>query len=137
MRIACLAALAAFALPAAAQTMEPGEWEFTSTMTSPMLPKPQSATITECVSREDARDPTRFTGRDQTQGCKVTPGNRTSDSYSWTISCPAQGMSGEGRIRFGRGTIDGELRMVVDAQGQKMEMTSRTSGRLTGPCRMK
>ena len=137
MRIALLAALALAPVAAAAQSMEPGQWEFTSTMTSSMLPKPQVVTRTECVSKEDAEDPTHFSGRDQAQGCKVTPVARSADSYSWTVACPQQGMSGAGRILFRPGSVEGEIRMTLDAQGQKMEMLSRTSGRRLGPCAVK
>ena len=137
MRFALLAVLALAPLSAAAQTMEPGEWQITSTMTSPMLPKPQVVTRTECISKEDAEDPTHFSGRDQAQGCKVTPVARTPESYSWTVSCPQQGMSGDGKLRFARGTVEGEVRMTVDMQGQKLEMFSRTSGRRLGPCATK
>lgn len=137
MRITAFTLLAALALPAAAQQMEPGEWEFTSTMTAPGLPKPQVATITQCVSPEDAADPTRFSGKDQTADCQVTPGSRSPELYTWTVSCPKQGMRGDGRARFGRGTIDSELRVTIEGQGQKMEMTSATKGRLLGPCKTK
>ena len=137
MRNVLLAVLAAASLPAAAQNMEPGEWQFTTTMTSSMLPQPQSSTLTQCVSKADAEDPTRFTGRGQTADCQVTLGSRTSESYSWTVSCPAQGMRGAGKARFGRGTIDSEMQMSMDMQGQKMELLSRTSGRLLGPCKTK
>lgn len=134
MRFALLAIFALAPLGAAAQTMEPGEWQFTSTMTSPMLPKPQVVTRTECVSKADGEDPTRFSGRDQAQGCKVTPVARSPESYSWTVACPEQGMSGDGKVLFRPGSVEGEVRMTVDVQGKKLEMLSRTSGRRLGPC---
>jgi hypothetical protein len=137
MRAALLVALSAFAVSVAAQSMEPGDWEFTSTLSSPALPKPQSSVMTQCISKEDAKDPTRFGGVEQAKDCKVTPGARSADSYSWKVVCPEQGLSGDGTMRFGRGTVDGEVRMVLDMAGQKMEMLSRTSGRLLGPCKAK
>lgn len=127
----------AFAVPAAAQSMEPGEWQFTSTLSSSVMPKPQTAVSTQCISKEDAQDPARFSGADQAKDCKVTPGARSPESYSWTVSCPEQGLTGNGKLRFARGTVDGEVRMVMDMQGQKMEMLSQTSGRLLGPCKTK
>ena len=127
----------AFAVPAAAQSMEPGEWQFTSTLSSSVMPKPQTAVSTQCISKEDAQDPARFSGADQAKDCKVTPGARSPESYSWTVSCPEQGLTGNGKLRFARGTVDGEVRMVMDMQGQKMEMLSHTSGRLLGPCKTK
>jgi hypothetical protein len=141
MRTLWLAALVAVsttaALPAAAQSMTPGEWEFTTTTTSPALPKPQAATVTQCVTPEDAQDPAHFSGTGGMQDCKLTPGERTADTYSWTVSCPAQGLTGEGKVRFGGDSIDGTVRVVVDAQGQKMQMSSRTLGRRLGPCKTK
>ena len=103
MKIALLVLLAAIGLPAAAQTMEPGEWQFTSTLSSSVMPQPQTSVSTQCVSKEDAQDPTRFSGADQAKDCKVTPGARSSDSYSWTVSCPEQGLTGDGKVRFARG----------------------------------
>ncbi len=137
MRTGLLVFLVLAPLSAIAQTMEPGQWEITSTMTSPALPKPQVVTRTECISKEDAEDPTRFSGREQTQGCKVTPVARSAESYSWTVSCPQQGMNGAGRVLFGRGTIEGELRMTLEMQGQKIDMLSRTAGRRVGSCAAK
>ena len=137
MRNALFIVLSALSLPAAAQTMEPGQWQFTSTITSSLLPQPQVSTSTQCVSKEDASDPTRFTGKDQAANCKVTPGTRSSDSYSWTVSCPDQNMRGAGKATFGRGAIDSEMQMTVEMGGQKMEMQTRTAGRLQGPCTAK
>ena len=137
MRFFFAGVLSAVCLPAAAQTMEPGNWLFTSTITSSLLPQPQTTTSTQCVSKEDASDPTRFTGSGQTANCKVTPGSRSSDSYNWTVSCPDQGMRGAGTARFGRGSIDSEMQMTIETGGQKMEMQTRTAGRLQGPCTAK
>jgi hypothetical protein len=137
MRRYAVVALFLAAASADAQTMQPGEWEFTSTLSSPILPQPQVSTINECISEADAKDPTRFSGRDQAQGCTVTPGARGADSFSWTLSCPQQGMTGTGRISFGPGMIVSDVRMTVAAQGQTMEMQSRTTGRRLGPCKPK
>jgi len=42
--------------PAAAQQMQPGEWQFSSTTTSPAFPGPQTATFRNCVKKEDTSD---------------------------------------------------------------------------------
>ena len=137
MRALLLILLAAASLPLVAQTVEPGQWEFASTLTSPGLPRPHSATITQCISPEDAADPTRFTARNQAEGCEVTPGSRTGDSYTWTVVCAKQGLRGAGKLRFGGATIESEMQMTMDQGGQKMEMLSKTSGRRLGPCTSK
>jgi hypothetical protein len=129
--------LCLFALPAAGQSMEPGEWQFTSVMSSSMMPKPQTAVVTQCISKEEGQDPARFTGGEQSKDCKITPGSKTPTSYNWSVACPQQGLTGEGKLQFSRGAVESEVKMVMDMQGQKMEMVSRTSGRLLGPCKTK
>jgi len=137
MKALLIAVSIAFTLPAAAQTMQPGEWQFTTTMGTSFTPKPQTAVVTECISPEDAKDPTRFTGAEQAKGCKVTPGARSTESYSWTVSCPDQGLNGEGKLKFGAATIESDVRMTMEMDGRKVEMTSHTAGRLLGPCKPK
>jgi hypothetical protein len=133
-----LLAVLIFAAPAApAQTMEPGMWEFSTTLSGAALPKPQSATASRCISKQDADDPTRFSDAEPTPGCTVKPGARTPDSYQWTLACPQQGVTGEGKVRFTPRAIDAEIRTTVMAEGKKVEMLSRVTGRLTGPCTAK
>jgi len=124
-------------LAAAAQSMQPGEWELNSTISSPMLPKPQSARVTQCISKEDAADPARLSSGPSTQGCTVTPGARTSSSFAWAIACPAQGATGTGSVRYSANTMDAEIRMSVDMQGKKADMVTKVVGRYLGPCKTK
>ncbi len=51
--------LAAVANDAAARDIEPGQWRITTTMSSPILSGPQTTTSTQCVTREDLKDPRR------------------------------------------------------------------------------
>jgi len=138
-RSVMFAVLAAASLPAAAQNMQPGEWEFTTTMTSPMMQKPQVGTVSKCISKAEADDPASFMGGDQAAGCDVTRGPSAPGSYSWTIACQKQGVSGTGKAWFDVAKIESEIRMTVALQegGQKIEMTNRTLGRYLGPCKAK
>ena len=43
--------------------MQPGEWQFTTTMSSAMTSKPQTSTVTRCVKPGDT-DPSRL-GQDK------------------------------------------------------------------------
>jgi uncharacterized protein DUF3617 len=126
--------LALAALASQAQQMEPGEWEFTNTMRSPMLPQPQTMTMKRCISSKEASDPTGWQPRPES-GCKVTPKDRSGDSFSWDISCPKSGMNGSGTARLGGGTLEGETKMTMSGQGQTLEMTTKTKGRRVGPCK--
>ena len=135
MKRLALLALLTVALPAGAQTMDPGLWELSSTLTSPALPKPQSGKVTHCLSKEDAANPARFVSGPQTQSCTITPGARTADSFEWAIACPEQRMTGTGKLRYSRSSMDADMRFVVEPQpGKKMDMQTKVSGRLLGPC---
>lgn len=138
-RTVLFALLAAASLPAAAQNMRPGQWQFTTTMTSPAMQQPQVGTISKCLSKSDADDPVSFMGGDQAAGCDVTRGESAPGSYSWTVACQKQGVSGTGKAWFGPEKIESEIRMTIALKegGQTMEMTNRTLGRYLGPCAAK
>lgn len=132
--VAAMLAATATAAPAQ-QQMEPGEWEFTSTMTSRMLPAPQSMTTRKCIRKEDTSDPMSWGGR-QESDCKITPKGQTADTYSWEMSCPTSGMRGTGTARYGRGTVETEMKMSGSStKGQQFDMTTKMSGRRVGPCK--
>jgi hypothetical protein len=127
---------AVFALPAAGQGMEAGEWEIRTVISSPMMQVPQVATGVQCVTPEDARDPARYAVRSDTPGCAITPGARSASSYAWTVRCDG-GMSGSGKARFAGKTFESEIRTSIDLQGVKMEILTATKGRRLGPCAAK
>ena len=130
--------LALAAAPAAAQEMQPGEWQFTSTITSPSFPQPQTASFRNCVKKEDTADPSRWTTQKQSPGsdCKVTPGKKTADSYSWTIACPGSKMTGTGLVKFSGGTsLESDMTMRGEMQGRKIEMRTKMSGKRVGACK--
>ena len=131
-----LAALVLAAVPALApaQSLEPGEWEITSTTTSPLLPQGQTVTAKRCVKKEDADNPERWMGRQRQGDCTITPGAKTGDSLSWEMSCPKSNMRGAGTARLKGDAMEGEMRMTGEMQGRKFELHSRMSGRRLGPC---
>jgi hypothetical protein len=138
MRHATFAVLLCAALPAAGQSMDAGLWEFSSTLSSPALPKPQSATVQHCLTKEDADNPTGIVSGPATQKCKITPGPRTPDSFQWTIACPEQRMTGDGKLRYTPRSLEADINMVVEPEpGQKMSLKTVVSGRLLGPCQPK
>ena len=133
------AVLAGACLPATAQNMQPGEWEFTTTMTSPLMQKPQVGRIQKCVSKTEADDPASIIGGDQAAGCVITRRPSAPGSYNWTIACAKQGVKGDGKASYGPNKMESEIQMTVELQqgGQKIQMTNRTIGRYLGPCAAK
>lgn len=120
---------------AAAVEIEAGEWEFTSVSTSRVFPTPQIATFRRCIRKEEAANPDRWM-LDPGQGdCKLTPGSKTENTYSWRMECSAARMVGFGTARLTRSTMEGETVMNGEVQGQKFELRTKVSGRRLGPCK--
>jgi hypothetical protein len=119
---------------AVAQQMEPGEWEFTSTVTSASLPQPQTMTMKRCVTKDDVSDPARWQGKPEND-CRMTPKGRSGELHSWEMACPKSGMRGSGTVRYGKGTVESETRVVSSAQGKSFEMLTKMKGRRVGPCK--
>jgi hypothetical protein len=131
-----LIALLLAAPAASAQGLDPGQWEFSSTTTSPMLPKPQSSTVKHCIKPEDASNPERWMGQQNRQtDCKFTQGPRSGGSMTWEMSCPKSGMHGNGSARFGRGTMESEMQLSGEMKGRKFQMHTKMTGRRLGPCK--
>jgi hypothetical protein len=126
----------ASSLAGAQQGMEPGEWELTTTVSSPMMPQPQTMTVKHCIKAEDLADPSRWMGGTPPgSDCKLTPGERDARGATWQMACPSQGLEGKGRARFAAGMMDSEMQMSGVVDGKKFEMQTRTRGRRLGPCR--
>ena len=132
--VAAIMALLA-AGPAIAE-LEPGEWEFTSTSTSRLFPAPQTVNFKRCIKKEEAANPDRWMSQPDPQGdCKLTPGTKTADTYTWTMECPKANMRGTGSARMSRASMEGETHMTGEVQGKKFELRTKVTGRRLGPCK--
>lgn len=128
--------LAFAAAPATAAEIEPGEWEFTSTSTSRLFPGPQTASFKRCIKKDEAANPDKWMAQPAQQGdCKVTPGNKTADTYTWVMECPKAKMRGTGSARMSRATMEGETHMTGEVQGKKFELSTKVTGKRLGPCK--
>ena len=121
---------------ALAVELEPGEWEFNSTSTSRLFPGPQNASFKRCIKKEEAQNPDKWMAEPSQQGdCKVTPGKKTADTYTWTMECPQTKMRGTGSARMSRAAMEGETHMTGEVQGQKFELRTKVTGKRLGPCK--
>jgi hypothetical protein len=127
--------LFAMCAPALGQEMDPGEWEFVTTMTSPGMPQPHAMTHTRCVTKEDS-DPSKWGDKQQGKtDCKVTGSKKSGGTHSWEMSCPKSGMRGSGTARVTRSTVDSELRITGEGGGKQFEMVTTTKGKRLGACK--
>lgn len=122
--------------PAIAAQIEPGEWEFTSISTSRLLPGPQKASFKRCIRKEEAENPDKWMAEPSQQGdCKVIPGKKSADTYTWTMHCPHGNIRGTGSARLSSASMEGETNMTGELQGQKFEIRTRVTGKRLGPCK--
>lgn len=100
---------------AASFHMNPGKWEFVTTVSMPMMPAPQVTTNTECVTKEEAeRDPlANLTniGKD----CTITNKTMTGARLNYTMECHQQGMitKGKGSFTSQGDTASGAMEMTM------------------------
>lgn len=132
-----LLAVALLALPAAAlaQGLEPGEWQFTTTTNVPGMPKPQSFTNTQCIRKQDASSMPWERKPAGQSDCKTTAMKKSGDTTSWEMSCPSTKMQGHGTARIRGGSLESEMTMVMEQEGRRIEMRSKTTGKRLGPCK--
>ena len=122
--------------PCIAAEIEAGEWEFTSSSTSRLFPGPQTASFKRCIKQEEAANPDKWMAQPSQQGdCKVTPGTKTADTYTWVMECPKAKMRGTGSARMSRASMEGETHMTGEVQGQKFELRTKVTGKRLGPCK--
>jgi hypothetical protein len=67
--------------------------------------------------------------------CKLTPGEKTADKYTWQMECPKANMRGTGFALMRGSTMEGETHMTGELQGQKFELRTKVTGRRLGPCK--
>jgi hypothetical protein len=87
------------------------------------------------VNKEDAENPEALLSREANKNdCKVTPGARAGDSYNWEISCPKPRLRGTGTATVRGNSLQSEMQLKLQVQGQSLPVTARTTGRRLGAC---
>ena len=134
MRRALIAALIAFAGGALAD-IEPGQWEMTVTTSVEGMPGGMApVTQARCLTREDARDPTRLIGAGA--GCEFSNRRDTGSEITFNVACTGQvPMSGSGAVRYSGQSVDGTLELTANLGNQRLLTRSRLAGKRLGDCK--
>ena len=134
MRRVLLAGLFAFA-GAAHADIEPGQWEMTVTTSVEGMPGGMApVTQARCLTREDARDPTRLIGA--SAGCQFSNRRDTGSEITFDVACTGQvPMSGSGAVRYTAQTVDGTLELTANMGNQRLLTRSRLAGKRLGDCK--
>lgn len=124
------------AVPAFADGMqvEPGLWEFTSSIPDPMAADPGKQVYRTCL-----RDRTITAERvmAQRKECRIWNAVFAGPSVRWKMRCetPAGPMSGGGSLRFNGTAIAGSLDLTMALGSLEVPLTGTFRGRRIGNCR--
>jgi len=133
-----IAALLAGAVTAIAQSpIRAGRWEVSMQMEMPNVPvKMPEMKSTQCVTPEQAKDPSRAlpqgpqNGREATD-CKVSDYKVSGNVVTWKMACTKpQAINSTGEMTFTDDTYAGTMKSVTP-QG---EMTMKVNGKRLGDC---
>ncbi len=130
--------LACLLLPAAGFAasfhMNPGKWEFSTTVIMPMLPAPQTSTTIECVSKEEAEKDPLASLKDIGDECHVTDKKIKGSRLEYVIKCDQQGMTstGKGYFEAQGDTASGAMEMSMQMpEGMPAGMPGMASGAMS------
>ena len=132
----------------AAVTMQPGEWEMTTTVTRMNVPgmpagmnapMPGPQTARNCLTEEEARQASSNFLNETTgagEGCTSQNSSMSGGRIQATVQCNRP----EGQVRmtmngqYTATTLDMTQQVQTSAQGQNVEMEARITGRRVGDC---
>lgn len=122
-------ALAAPAVFAEENPIKAGKWQFSVQMEMPGMPfKMPPVKMTHCITQEDAK--TAIPQDQKNKDCKMGEYKVDGNTVTWTVECPKQKLTGDGRITYDGDTMEGEMKMNADGQ----EMSTKYAGKRLGEC---
>jgi len=117
-------------------SIDPGQWEMTTTLTMSMMPQPQINTVKECIEKGEL-DPESF-NMDKENPCAITEVSIDGDTARWLISCPTPNgppMAGKWEMTSHGATVSGSGMMSAEFSGQKMSFDMTWEGKRIGDCK--
>lgn len=117
--------------------VQPGLWEMTTKMTmkgAPFAMPPQTKTVKQCLSKNQAEHPWKNMQAHQSKDCKFTDLKITGSSASWKMRC-TNGTQGEGVYIFdGPTRMHGRMDLNMKTPQGTMKMHAVSSGHRIGSC---
>ena len=113
--------------------VEPGMWEFTSSIPDPMGGESGKQVYRTCV-RDRTITPDRVMAR--TKDCRIWNAVFMGPSVRWKMRCetPAGPMIGSGSLRSSGSAVSGSLEMTMAVGALEIPITGAFHGRRVGTC---
>jgi hypothetical protein len=115
-------------------SIEPGLWEVSTTMTSPMFPQPRVHTQQECM--KDSEISPETLAPDDGGECSMMDTKVSGNTLSWSMQCntPGGAMKGQGSFESKGDSGSGNMQMNMTVEGQPFSMEMVWKGRRIGSC---
>ena len=115
-------------------SIEPGMWEVTTTMKSPMSNQPQVQTTQECM--EDSEIGADILTPNDDDNCSTSDVSANGGTLTWSMQCSMQGneMTGGGSFTSNGDSGHGSMHMDMQVEGQSFKMELSWKGKRIGSC---
>lgn len=135
-----LLALIFMSTAALADDISPGSWQIMMETRVPAEPgfAPPAFQLTQCLTAEDARDPSRVLGgvsNPGASGCNYTDKGYSGNTFTFAMTCGGgYGIKASGRIAFTANSMDGTIQSTANVAGKPVETQNKISARRLGGC---
>lgn len=125
---------------AGAADLTVGNWEITmeTRISGAAGFSPPPVQITQCLTAEDARDPSRLMESLSSQGardCKFTDWQYSGNRVRFAMMCGGDlSLKSRGEVVFSADRFSGTIDSDITANGTESTFHDRVYGRLLGPC---
>ena len=123
-----------------AADVSPGSWEITMQTRVAADPgfAPPPFSITQCLTAQDARDPSRVLGGVSNPGatsCTYTDKNFSGDTFTFSMQCAGTyAIKATGRVSVTADTMQGTIDSTANLGGKEVQQQSKISARRLGSC---
>ena len=135
-----LLALILMSSAALADDISPGSWQITMETRVPAEPgfAPPAFQLTQCLTADDARDPSRVLGgvsNPGASGCSYTDKSYSGNTFTFAMQCGVgYAIQASGRIAFTANTMDGTIESTASVAGKPVQTQNKISARRLGSC---
>lgn len=125
---------------ALADDISPGSWQIMMETRVPAEPSfaPPAFQLTQCLTAEDARDPSRVLGgvsNPGASGCNYTDKSYSGNTFTFAMTCGGgYGIKASGRIAFTANSMDGTIQSTATVAGKPVETQNKISAKRLGGC---
>jgi len=130
----------ALASVARAEDIAPGLWELSleARVDSDAGSQPAPVTLSQCITKDDARDPSKILGpiaAAGATGCSYSKKSYVGQEFRFTMECSGTlELKTSGEVTFSATKLRGMIATSSSIDGKKVEIESALVGRRLGDC---